>query len=291
MLHLEYTYDTIRCIKELKIMHSILKYLFFNIIIFSKIAFAQTDSNIDLEKITLQLQWKHQFEFAGFYAAKEKGFYKEKGFDVEFKEYETNINIIDDVLNAKAQYGVTYSSLIVEYLKGKPIVLMANFFKHSPLAIVAQPNIKSPKDLVGKKVMGVEKSLDKATILMMLKKFGIDMKDFHSIDPTFNIQNFIDKKVDAMTVFTTNETFFLDSKNIKYNLLNPVNYGSEFYDVNLFTSQNQLDNNPQKVKDFKEASIKGWEYALEHQDEIIDLILKKYNTQNKSRESLKYDSK
>jgi len=105
-----------------------------------------------LDKISLQLQWKHQFEFAGFYAAYEQGYYKQAGLDVEFIEYNEDINIVDAVLSDKAQYGLSYSSIIADYLKGKPLVFIANFFKQSPLAIVASADIKTPKDLIDKVV-------------------------------------------------------------------------------------------------------------------------------------------
>ena len=91
-----------------------------------------------LDKIKLQLQWKHQFEFAGFYVAKEKGFYADVGLNVEFVEYKNNTDITQEVLDGNAQYGVNYASIIAQYLNGKPVVLLANFFKQSPLVLVAQ---------------------------------------------------------------------------------------------------------------------------------------------------------
>ena len=245
-------------------------------------------NEVKLEKVKLQLQWKHQFEFAGFYAAKERGFYQEVGLDVEFIEYTNDINIIEDVLNNKVQYATTYANLVSSYLEGKPVIFMANFFKQSALALVSQKDIKLPSDLIGKKIMSVEEEL---MIMMMFKKFGLDADQYTLVKPTFNIDDFIDKKVDAMTVFTTNETYFLDKRGIKYNVFNPTVYGAEFYDVNLFTSQDELNKNPHRVKAFKDASIRGWKYALKHQNRVIELILKKYNTQNKSKDALIYEAK
>jgi len=106
-----------------------------------------------LQKVSLQLHWKYQFEFAGFIAAKEKGFYHNAGLDVELKEYQTGMNVVDEVLSHRADYGVYNSSILLEYLKGKPIVLLASFFKRSALVLITQPSIHSPKDLVGKTVM------------------------------------------------------------------------------------------------------------------------------------------
>jgi len=267
----------------------VLKYLFLIVSLFySSLLFSQ---DTKLDKIFLQLQWKHQFEFAGFYMAKEKGFYKDVGLDLEFKEYDEEISIIDEVILNKNTYGVTYSDLVVEYLKGKPVVFIANFLKQSPLAIVTKKDIFLPSDLKGKRVMGVSQDIHSAMFLIMFKKFGITSDDFVNIPTSFNINDFIDGKVDAMTVFTTNETYFLDKQGIEYNLLNPTVYGSEFYDLNLFTSNEELTNHPERVQKFKDASIKGWKYALENIEESIALILKQYNFQKKTYDSLLYESK
>ena len=247
--------------------------------------------NESLEKVTLQLQWKHQFEFAGFYAAKEKGFYKDAGLDVHFVEFDKNKNISDEVLNGNAQYGLTYASLIAEYLNGKPVILLANFFKQSPLVLIAQPDIKIPADLKGKSIMGISNSIDNITLWTMLNTFNIHADDIKNVSTNFNTDDFINKKVDAMSAFTTNELYYLNQKGIKYTLFDPVAYGAKYYDMNLFTSKKELIKHPKRVKIFKEASIKGWEYALSHQDEIIQLILTKYNTQNKTKEALAFEAK
>jgi len=244
----------------------------------------------NLDKITLQLQWKHQFESAGFYMAKEKGFYKDVGLDVDFIEFNTDINIIEKVVNTPNMYGITYSNIISEYLKGEPIVFIANFFKQSPLAIVSQKDIKIPSDLKGKKVMGSGDNINSEVISMMLKKFDITPNDFISVKPTFSIDEFVEKKVDAMTVYTTNEIFSLDKLDIEYNLLDPSLYGAEFYDINLFTSKNETKLHPNRVLKFKEASIKGWKYALTHKKEAIDIVYEKYNTLYKSKESLMHEA-
>ena len=80
------------------------------------------------ERVTIQLNWKYQFEFAGSIAAKEKGFYKDVGLDVELREYKHGMDIIDEVLKRKATYGIYNSNTLIEYLKGKPIKLLASFF-------------------------------------------------------------------------------------------------------------------------------------------------------------------
>lgn len=247
-------------------------------------------NKITLEKVNLQLQWKHQFEFAGFYAAKEKGFYRDAGLDVNFIEFNKSTNIVNEVLSERAEYGLGYSSIILDYMQKKPIVFIANFFKQSPLVLVTQKEITSLTGLRGARVEGLSNNIDNITLFTMLNKFGITSLDFETTPPTFSIDAFLNKEIDAMSVFTTNELFLLKEAGAEYNVFDPLSYGAKYYDVNLFTSLNELNKHPQRVKKFKEASIKGWEYALENKQEIIELILKKYNSQNKSKKSLEFES-
>ncbi len=262
-----------------------MKYIFF-IIILCTCLFSQK-----LEKIKLQLQWKHQFEFAGFYIAKEKGFYEEEGLDVDFIEFKEGMDITQEVLSGNADYGLSFSSIIIDYFKNKPIVMVANFFKQSPLVLVTQKDIKIPSDLKNKKVMGLLDSTHKRTILTMLSKFDIKFDDFINIPREFSLEAFINKEVDAISVFTTNEIYTLNKLGIKYNILDPAVFGTKFYDLNLFTTKKEAKNNPLRVEKFKKASIKGWKYALENKEETVNLILNKYNPQNKSKEALFFEAR
>ncbi len=76
---------------------------------------------------------------------------------------------------------------------------------------------------------------------------------------------------------------------VDINILNPANYGFDLYGDMLFTSTKEVKNNPQRVEKFKEATIKGWIYALEHKEEIVKLIKKKY-AKDKSIEHLRYEA-
>ncbi len=244
----------------------------------------------EIQEIKLQLQWKHQFEFAGFYMAKEKGFYKNVDLDVDFIEFGSNVNITQEVLDGNAQYGLSFSSLVADYINGKPLVMIANFFKQSPFVLATQKHIKTPYDLKGKKVMGLLDSTHNKTILSMLNKFNIQPSDFINITRTFDLDSFINQEVDAIAIFTTNEVYTLNQLGVQYNILDPAVFGTKFYDLNLFTTMDELIKNPKRVDDFRVASIKGWQYALDNKEETVDIILKKYNTQNKSKDALLFEA-
>lgn len=244
----------------------------------------------NIEKVSLQLQWKHQFEFAGFYAAIEKGYYKDEGLEVKLFEMDANKNSIDEVLFKNATYGTTYSDLIPSYMQGKPVVILANIFKHSPLVLIAQEEYQTLSSLSDKKIMADRAALYSSGISDMFLKQNISMKNIKQIDNRFVLDDFVNKRVDAKTAFITNEPYLLDKMNVKYKIFSPSNYGTEFYDVNIFTSLDEFKKHPERTNAFVRASIKGWEYALNNSSEIIDLILSKYNTQNKTREALEYEA-
>ena len=239
------------------------------------------------EKVSLLLDWKYQFEFAGYIMAKEKGFYNNVGLDVDLIEY-NHQNIVDDVLRRKYDFGIFNNHLVESKIFGKPVKLIASIFKRSALVLITQPNIKKLKDLEHKKIM-VSKN-DISTI-EFLKDNNIDVKTIKFISPSFSINEFISHKIDAMSAFITNEVYQLEKRGIQFNIFNPSDYGFLMYQGELFTNSDFADNNPVLVYKFKQATIKGWKYALNHINETIDIILKKYNTQHKTRDEYEYEAK
>ena len=270
-------------------MKNILKILFLFLLIFYSNSFANDTKISPLEKNTIQLEWKHQFEFAGFYAALEKGYYKDIGIDLEIKEFEEGMNITEDVINKKATYGISSSALILERLKNKPVVLIASYFKQNALALLTKPEIKTPSDLKNKKIMALDWEMGHTSLGVMLKDFGIKKEDYTFVNHDYKIDKFINGEIDAMSVFLTSQPFELDQLNIKYNVLNPANFGIYSYDVELFTSEEVVEKDFEKVKDFVDATNKGWEYAFANKKEIVDLIYDKY-TQRKSKDALLYEA-
>jgi len=243
----------------------------------------------EMKHISVQFEWKHQFEFAGFYTAKAKGYYQDVGLDVSFKEYEDGIDISQEVLSNKATFGISSSSLVLERLQGKPVVLLASYFKQNALAILSKPEIKSPRDLKNKKIMAVPWELDHSGLGVMLSEFGVSKEDYQLVAHDYKIDKFVNGEIDAMSIFITNQPYYLDKIGIKYNILNPANFGIFSYDLELFTSEEVLNNDSKMVKEFVEATNKGWKYALENKEEIVDLIYEKY-TQKKSKGALLYEA-
>ena len=243
----------------------------------------------ELEPVTIQLDWKYQFEYAGFIAAKEHGFYEAEGLDVTLLEYQAGVDTVADVLSQRTNYGIHNSSLVVSNKKIEPTVLLATYFQHSPLVFIAQKNITSPSELVGKTIMGTTDELKYSSLALTLKHFGINSNNTTIIEHSFNIQDFIDGKVNAMSGFLSNQIFELNKRGIDYNVINPAQYGFFMSAVNLFSSKNEVREHPQRTQRFVKASNAGWEYAFNHQKEIIQLIHDHY-APNKSIAALTFEA-
>lgn len=243
-----------------------------------------------LEKVSVQFEWKHQFEFAGFYAALEKGYYRDVGLDVTFKEYENGINIAQDVQDHKATYGLYNNSLMIEDHKVHQLVLLATYLQHSPLIFVAQKGIKTPADMINKTIMATQDEFENSALSLLLAHFMIHPGNARFIDHTYNTEAFIKKQIDVMSAFSSNELYSLNQHHVEYEIIDPIQYGFTTTAQNLFTTVHEVMEHPDRTKNFVEATNKGWEYALDHKDEMIDLILKKYNTQHKTKEALRFEA-
>jgi PAS domain S-box-containing protein len=229
------------------------------------------------EKISLQLKWLHAFQFAGYYAAKEKGFYAAEGLDVEIKPTVPQQNSVTQVLNGQSQYGVADSELLCDRLNGKPIVVLASIFQHNPLVYftLKNSNIVSPYEFKGRRIM--DNSFGSSSLQVMLYEAGISSSKMVYLPYSFNLDDLINGKTDIMAGYLTDETDYFRRKQIEINIIDPRNYGVDFLGDNLFTTEQEIRLHPERTQRFLRASLKGWDYALKHPDEIIQLILYKYN--------------
>ena len=245
-----------------------------------------------LQKTSVQLMWLDQFEFAGFYMAKEKGFYENLGLDVELKKFNIETDVTKEVIEKRADFGTSSSSLLVDISENKDVLLLGSIFQSSPLILLAlkDSNINYIQDIKNKKVMLTKEQQKFATLQSMLISKGITLNDVQVLDHSFNIDDLINKKTDLMLSYTTTEPFLLKEKGYESQIFHPKDYGFDFYEELIFTTKEFAQNNPKLVKDFYKATIMGWEYAFNNIDETAKLIHKKYNPQNKSVESLIFEA-
>lgn len=245
-----------------------------------------------LEKISLQLQWKDQFQFAGYYMAKEKGFYKDAGLDVDIKKYFKGVNTTDEVLSGKSDFGIGRSTLLIDKSKGKEIVLLNAIFQTSPLVLftLKSSNIDKIEDFKNKKIMIDKKQSVTVAIRAMLNSKQVMFDDMRIFKRTYNINDLISKRVDIMPGYISDKGYALEKQGIDFQAYDPKDYGFDFYEDILFTSDSYMRQNPKRVEAFRKASLKGWEYAFHNIEETVALILKKYNIQNKTKGAYIYEA-
>ncbi|MCP4126322.1 MAG: ABC transporter substrate-binding protein [Gammaproteobacteria bacterium] len=243
------------------------------------------------EAVTLQLKWKHQFQFAGYYMALEKGYYTAAGLDVTIQPHAQNKSPVEMMLAGRADYAVTGSGIVIHRATGDPVIALGAIFQHSAYGFLvrADSGIKSVEEFAGHRVMLGTGSQD-AALQATLKSAGIKPSDITQLPSSFDVNSLIQGKTDVFNAYVTDQRFRMEQAGVAGHHILPINYGVDFYGDVLATTEKEVKQHPERVDKFLQASLKGWEYALSHQDEAIVLIQEKYNTQNMSYKHLAYEA-
>jgi PAS domain S-box-containing protein len=251
------------------------------------------DKPVPLEPVVLQLKWFHQFQFAGYYAAVEQGYYRDVGLEVTLVEGDPSLypDSVEPVVAGKAEYGVANSEVLLNRAAGAPVVVLATIFQHSPFALGTRSDraISAPEDLVGATLV-MPPGPRSAELQAMLAAKGVDPASVNLLTPTHPFPAYLfDPQFDGWSLYYTNEPFLLAEAGIPVSFLKPSTYGIDFYGDVLFTTETELHNHPERAARFREASLRGWAYAMAHTNEVIDLIERSYGTV-KSRAHLSYEA-
>ncbi len=197
---------------------------------------ANTESGVlpILDKVSLKLKWKHQFQFAGYYAALEKGFYQDSGLDVTIIEQQDNENSTDAILKNQCQFGIAGSDMILKRSEGKPVIALAAIYQHSPMVFLTKESsgIENIHQIAGRRVMLEEHS---AELLAYLKSENISISQLKTVPHTYGVEELINDKVDVISAYANDEPFNLKQKNINYRMFSPQSCGIDFYGDILFT--------------------------------------------------------
>lgn len=249
-------------------------------------------SSQDLDSVRVQAHWLEQFEFAGFYVAKERGFYESAGLSVEIMPHRVGeTDVVENVLSGSADYGINYSSVLADYYRGEPIVALAAIFQDSPLVLIArkEPGLEDAGDLGGRKIMIGGDALSAVPIMALLFSHNLRTTDFEQQPHSYDVEDLISGKTDAMTAYIGNEPFEMKERGQPYQIFDPRKLGLSFYENILFTSAREARDNPERVARFREATLRGFAHAFNNIEETAALIHEKYNEQDKSLDALIYE--
>ncbi|MEZ6972784.1 MULTISPECIES: diguanylate cyclase domain-containing protein [Aeromonas] len=237
-------------------------------------AFFSPPSKAVIDKVTVQLPWQHQFQFAGYYAAQAKGFYRAAGLDVTLRPAMTGTDVVNEVMSGNAQFGISGSDLLLARASGQPIVVLASMLQHSPLVLLTleRPDIRQPADLAGKRLMLEPGSQE----LQIYLNRHTPPESWIKQPYRQGLKALLAGKTDAISAYSTTEPFYLAKMGIPYRVFSPRSIDFDFYGDNLFTSERELNSRPERVYAFQQATLKGWRYAMDNPAEMIDWIVTNY---------------
>ena len=229
-----------------------------------------------LDKVVLQLPWHYQFQFAGYIMALEQGFYAAEGLDVEIHDIDQGGDPVSEVVSGRAQFGIAGSGLLIEKSHGQPVVAVAAILQDAPTIFLtlAESGISKPEDFIGRRVM-LSPGFISAPLLALLEQEGVIGK-IKRIPTSFDPSALANHETDVFNAYLSNEPFWLESQGRQVNIINPQDYGIHFYSDVLFSSAAFQRKQAPLIEKFRQATIKGWHYALDHIDETIDLLHSRY---------------
>ncbi|WP_340026325.1 ABC transporter substrate-binding protein [Paenibacillus sp. FSL K6-1096] len=231
----------------------------------------------ELKKVVLRLKWIHQAQFAGFYTAVEKGFYKEAGLDVEIRPGGSDFPAVQMVASGSEEFGVTGADqIIIAREKGVPVTALSAIYRKTPFVMFAlkESGIKTMDDLVGQKVGIKLGGNEELTFRAMEKSAGIETSQIEEMPIKYDLSPLLTGQVKAWPGYVINEVLAVEEQGKEVNIIDPNDYGINFYADTLFTTESVIKKDPEMVRGFVQASMKGWDYAVQHPEEAAEFGLK-----------------
>jgi NitT/TauT family transport system substrate-binding protein len=240
-----------------------------------------TTQKSSIDQVTLQLKWTHQTQFAGFYVADDKGFYRDENIEVTFLEGGEEVDNAENLLSGKADFGVlSPESIIVNRSRGEPLLAIASIYRRSAVVFVsmADSGIVRPADMLGKTIAITNEygaMLDFAIqFYALMNKLGLDCSNctIVNMDPSYEI--FYRRETDVTATYAIGGLLEIRQKGYKVNTIWPSDYGIHFYSDTLATTDRLADENPDLVTRFLRASLRGWEDAVEDYEMAVEITMK-----------------
>ena len=236
------------------------------------------------DPLTLQLKWVTQGQFAGYYVAKDKGFYDEAGLDVTIKPGGPDVAPEQVIAGGGADVIVDWMpAALAAREKGLPLVNIAQPFKASGMELTCRKDtgITTPADFKGK-TLGVWFSGNEYPFLSWMSKLKLSTQGGPDgvtvVKQGFNVDPLIQKQADCISTMTYNEYWQVIDAGIPADQLTVFKYedqGVATLEDGLYTTEAKLADPAMvdKLARFVKASMKGWAYAAEHPDEAAEIVL------------------
>lgn len=237
------------------------------------------DHNIDHVRILLPPAVLSQS--AGYYMAQHKGFFKQHGLEVDLLTARSGQSISQAVDKRDVEYGVTNAAVLVEKANGRALVAVAVLFQHSPAALLVLSNkntvpkntgINTLADLNDKRVLLLPELQD-IEVMSLLRKHYIQSINMSSPAIRRDMTTLINNQFDGLSVNLINGPYNAVRQGVDPVIFMPKDYDIDFYSGFLVTHEQEASLNPERVAAVRAAVLQGWEYALTHTEETLDVLL------------------
>ncbi len=231
-----------------------------------------------LKPVSLQLQWVTQAQFAGYYVALTKGWYREEGIDLSIKPGGPDIVPVDVVASGTADFGTLLLSDLASAIEdNKPVISIAQIQQKNGLLLIARKSsgIRGPRDFVGKHV-GVWLGSWEAQFNALLARENVAPTDVKIMSQGWSMNPFLKGELDVASAMIYNEYQMVLASGMDRNALVVIDYAD--FDLGfpgdvLFTSKQMTAAHPELCARMVRVSLRGWEYAMDHPEEAVDILL------------------
>jgi len=226
------------------------------------------------EHVRILLPPTSMVQSAGYYMAQHKGFFSAQGLNADLMLTRSRQSITQAVDKGEAEYGVTNADVLIAKANGRALVAIAAIFQHSPSALLVLKNkgINKLADLNDKRVLLLPEFKD-IEVISLLRKQHIHSINILSPSVTRDITTLVNHQFDALSINLTRGPYNAVRQGVEPVIFTPKDYGIDFYGGFLFTSETEASLNPERVAAVRTAVLQGWEYALTHTEETLDVLV------------------
>lgn len=229
----------------------------------------------EVQAVSMRLQWFPQYQFAGYIVAKTQGYYEEAGLDVTLNPGGPDMVPLPLVAGGSDEFGSTGAdTVLIARANDIDIVALATWFQASPVGFMvhADSGIAGPQDFSGRTVGMFYGDNVETEYRALLAAAGVDRSTINEVPGDFNLRPFLTRQVDVWPVYVTDQPNQARREGADVELIVARDYGVELMGDVLFTTERFARDNPNTVRAFVEATLRGWHYALENPAETVALV-------------------
>ncbi len=246
--------------------------------LYTQILKKESESTEEMDRVTLQLKWIEQAQFMGFLVAKELGYYKGEGIDLEILPGGVGINPVDVLISGDADVAVAWTGNVLPAIsQGEDLVNIGQGMQRSGMRLMAlkESGIKELEDIFGKKI-GTWPGGNELEPYAFIEMQGFDKdRDVTLVNQNFDMNQLLNKEIDLASAMIYNEYWLpieAEYSEDDFVVFDMEQEGAGMLQDALFVQREYLQNNEELLVRFLRASIKGWEYAIENPKESVDLM-------------------